>query len=182
MLRGALGRSRRRPGARAGRDGEAVPAGREQRALHCALGGREKQTEIGEDAVEIGFFELEFGGEESGIHGVVSEDGAKNRVGVGLRVGLRGLLRLDCGVLGGRIGLVERGLGDAHFHAHGVEWLREREKREEKYGAKTTRLDDEGIGYEGGVARSDRGVGGVFEIGGLVIGGLRGVRDEEGVR
>ena len=58
-------------------------------------------------------------------------------------------------------------------------WKGWREREREKYGAKTTRLDDEGVGNEGGIAGTDRGVGGVFEIGGLVIGGLGGNEERE---
>lgn len=58
-------------------------------------------------------------------------------------------------------------------------WNGWREREREKYGAKTTRLDDEGVGNEGGIAGADRGVGSVFEIGGLVIGGLGGYEERE---
>lgn len=56
------------------------------------------------------------------------------------------------------------------MHSAWKGWLGE---RGEAYGAETTRFDDEGIGEKGGIARPDRRVGGVLEIGGLVVGGLR---------
>ena len=50
------------------------------------------------------------------------------------------------------------------------------------HGAKAARLDDEGVGEEGGIARAQRGLRAVLEEGRLVGGRLRGSRRQRALR